>query len=89
MKQPHVKVAVRRCVSRWAATNAKQTDKLSSLKTVTAATRRTLAREIKKHSDLKACAPLIRDADIDGSLRVTELGDIVWHDNQVCLGGLP
>ena len=89
MGKLEVKKIVRRCVSRWSGKDAKQKSKLASLKTVTAATRRTLAREINKHADLKACAPVIRDAQIQGSMTVTALGDRVWNSGPTCLGNLP
>ncbi len=89
MGKLEVKKIVRRCVSRWSGKKARQKQKLASLKTVTAASRRKLSKEINNHADLKACAPVIRDAQIQGSMAVTALGDRVWNSGPACLGNLP
>ena len=85
MGKLEVKVIIRRCVSRWAGQKANQQNKLEQLNNITAATRRRLAEEINGHSDLAECAPVIVDDQIEGGLRVTELGNIVWDNKPDCL----
>lgn len=89
MGRLEVKKIIRRCVSNWSGKHAKQSDKLGSLRNVTAASKRQLANRINKHPDLKACASLIADSQIAASMRVTELGQRVWNNKQGCLVKLP
>ncbi|MEM7052554.1 MAG: hypothetical protein AAF604_23020 [Acidobacteriota bacterium] len=89
MGKLEVKKIIRRCVSRWADTEARQTDVLSVLKNVTAASKRSLAREINDHADLKACKPVIAEDQIRGAMKVTELGERVWDNEPECLAALP